>query len=1047
MTDKAKYYTDVNPNPDFSEIEAKILQNWAENNTFEKSVEQRDGAEEFVFYDGPPFANGLPHYGHLLTGYVKDVFPRYQTMLGKKVNRRFGWDCHGLPAEMGAEKELGISGRAAIQNYGIDKFNDRCRSDVMKFSGEWEKYVNRQARWVDFGNDYKTMDKSFMESVMWAFKQLFDKGLVYEAMRVMPYSWAAETPLSNFETRLDNSYRERADKAVTVAFQLEDGRKILAWTTTPWTLPSNLALAVKSDMWYDVVEDEKGDISICATSELHKYPHINHADIEKFKGKLIGGVQGSSLVGLTYKPLFPYFANQPNAFKIIAGDFIEEGSGTGVVHIAPGFGEDDYEVAKQNNIGVVVPVDSAGRFTDEVSDYVGRNVLETNDDIIKRLKEEGSLIKQEQYLHSYPHCWRTDEPLIYKAMPSWYVEVTKFKDRMVELNKSVNWMPEHVRDGLFGKWLEGARDWSISRNRFWGAPIPIWRSKSGKLHCVGSVVELEKLSGKTVKDLHRPYIDEIKFTIDGEEYTRVEDVLDCWFESGSMPFASQGLQGEKPAPADFIVEYTAQTRGWFYTMTVLGVALFDEIPFKNVICHGVVLGEPIKDPSTGKMVAQKLSKRLKNYPEPFEVYDKYGADALRWFMLSSPIMRGAELTIDKEGKFIRDVIRLYIKPIWNAYNFFVLYANADGIKAKFATSSENLMDAYILAKCGDSIAGIRSGMDAFDTPAAYIAVEQFFDVLNNWYIRRSKERFWSTEKTADKQAAYDTLYTVLVTMCQACAPLLPLITEEIFTNLTDGESVHLTDFPDEDEIIKLAYSNPNTPDELVAQMDKVRDVCNAALSVRSAANVRVRQPLAKLTVVGASLPNFAEIICDELNVKAVDFISEIAGFAEHKLKINFPILGKRLPDKIKTIIPAAKQNQWALVDGHLEIAGEKLLAEEYELLLEPKDKSNSAPLSSNDALVVLDLALTPELISEGLARDVVRMVQQARKDADLNVTDRIDLIIETSADIIAFKDYIGEQTLAASIILNSANDRHLCNFSVENTLEDLPIKIGFNVQN
>ena len=1080
---KKNYYPVVDSNPSLPKIEEKILQKWAQNGTFKKSVENAGKAGDFVFYDGPPFANGLPHYGHLLTGYVKDIFPRYQTMLGKKVERRFGWDCHGLPAEMGAEKELGISGRAAIMNYGIDKFNDRCRSDVMKYASEWEKYVNRQARWVDFKNDYKTMDKSFMESVMWAFKQLYDKGLVYEAMRVMPYSWAAETPLSNFETKLDNSYRERADKAVTVAFELSEEStkeffsrlnksaeksadldlnliktvKILAWTTTPWTLPSNLALAAHKEFTYEA--DIVGDTAFIALEQ----------GIEKYTGALKEGetrpfanFAGELLLGLTYNPLFPYFANQPNAFKIISGDFIEEGSGTGVVHIAPGFGEDDFRVGQENNIGIVVPVDNSGKFTAEVSDYQGINIFDANELIIKRLKDEGKLIKQEQILHNYPHCWRTDQPLIYKALPSWYVEVTKFKDRMVELNKSVNWIPENVRDGLFGKWLEGARDWSISRNRFWGAPIPIWRSPTGKLKCVGSIAELEALSGKKVNDLHRPYIDEVKFTIDGEEYTRVEDVLDCWFESGSMPYASQGLTGEKPKPADFIVEYTAQTRGWFYTMTVLGVALFDEIPFKNVICHGVVLGEPAKDPNTGKMVQQKLSKRLKNYPEPMLVFDEYGSDALRWFMLSSPIMRGAELQIDKDGKFIRDIVRLYIKPIWNAYNFFTLYANADGIKAEFNTTSENLMDKYILAKCAESVAAIKNGLDNFDTPSAYAAVEQFFEVLNNWYIRRSKERFWSSEHTPDKQAAYNTLYSVLHIMCRAAAPLLPLILEEIYTSLTGEESVHLTEFPD-------LSSSTFEDDYLIRSMDFIRKVCNAALSIRSAKNIRVRQPIAKLTVYAEYIPllgedeYFRQLILDETNIKSFEFSKDLDFAANKVLAVNAKIVGKRLGEKTKQVIAASKKGDWKIIDYYNDgavanlpktasVGGEQLVntygapigqdfSDEFEIKLEPKSKENSAPLSSNDALVVLDLNLTPELISEGLARDVVRMVQQARKDANLNITDRIALAIETTANIVDFTDYIKDQTLATSLKIGSAQGTHL----FENDLDGEKIKIALSV--
>ncbi len=1024
--EKKKHYPDVNPNPEFPKIEEKILNFWEKEGVFQKSIDQRQGAEPFIFYDGPPFANGLPHYGHLLTGYVKDIFARYQTMLGRKVERRFGWDCHGLPAEMSAEKELGISGRAAIMNFGIDKFNDKCRSDVMKYAHEWEKYVKRQARWVDFKNDYKTMDKSFMESVMWAFKQLYDKGLVYEAMRVMPYSWAAETPLSNFETRLDNSYRERTDKAVTVAFELSDGRKILIWTTTPWTLPSNLAVAVSSKIKYVTKNN-----FILAEFAAAKY--AKELGIEE--NEQLAQVDAKSLLGLSYKPPFPYFASHPNSFKILEGGFIEEGSGTGVVHIAPGFGEDDQRVAEANGIEMVVPVDSSGKFTEEVPDYKGINVFEANELIIKRLKDEKKLIKQEQIVHNYPHCWRTDTPLIYKALPSWYIEVTKFKDRMVELNQGINWIPEHIKDGLFGKWLEGARDWSISRNRFWGAPIPIWRSKAGKLKCVGSIAELEKLSGKKVTDLHRPYIDEVTFTIDGEEYKRVEDVLDCWFESGSMPYASQGYKGEGKLPnfpADFIVEYTAQTRGWFYTMMVLSTALFDKAPFKNCICHGVVLAGD----------GQKLSKRLNNYPDPLNLFAEYGADALRWAMLSSPIMRGQEMYIDKEGKFIRDIVRLHIKPIWNAYNFFTLYANADGIKAAYKTDSKNLMDRYILAKCRDAVSAIWQSMGIFDTPGAYKAVEDFFEVLNNWYIRRSKERFWKSEADSDKQAAYDTLYTVLHIISCAAAPLLPLVCEEIYKTLTGKESVHLAEFP-KFEMIGDSAAELMSWGDLLINMDTARDICNSALSIRNNQNIRVRQPLKSVTIVGTALkPELVEIVMDEINVKNVTFDQDVLRYADYKLKINFPILGKRLPEKIKQIIPAAKQNQWKqLSNGNVEIIGEELTKEECELLLEPKDKTTSAPLSTNDALVVLDLKLTPELINEGLARDVVRLVQQARKDADLNVTDRINLSIETKANIADFSNYIKEQTLAHSLDFKAAKGTHV----FENELDGEKIKIALSL--
>ena len=1050
-----KHYPEVNPNPDFPAMEKAVLDFWEKDQVFKRSVDNRADVEEFVFYDGPPFANGLPHYGHLLTGYVKDVFARYQTMRGKKVERRFGWDCHGLPAEMGSEKELGISGRAAITNFGIGKFNEHCRESVMKYTKEWEDYVTRQARWVDFKNDYKTMDKNFMESVLWAFKQLYDKGLIYEAYRVMPYSWAAETPLSNFETKLDNSYREREDKAITVAFELNtpphgapkaEKYYVLAWTTTPWTLPSNLALAVGKEVQYGAVVKDNICYILGAKRVSSYEKELGTQVSEKTTIGHTYSIGVNNLIGLSYHPLFPYFANHKHSFKILDGSsFVTDGDGTGIVHMAPGFGEEDQKCCEANGIEVVVPVDGQGKYTDAIFDLPdlklqGLNVIaytrKTEDEpykeeqlkkfglanlrIIKWLKDNKKLIKDEQIKHNYPHCWRTDQPLIYRAMPSWYVEVTKFRDRAVEINKQINWIPEHIRDGQMAHMLATAPDWSISRNRFWGTPIPVWRSKSGKILVIGSIEELEKLSGKKVPDLHRPIIDEITIEKDGETYTRVEDVFDCWFESGSMPFAQVHYPFENKDwfhdhfPADFITEYVGQTRGWFNTLIMLSTALFDKPPFLNCICHGVVL-----DAETGL----KYSKRLKNYKDPMEVMDKYGADALRWLMISSPVMRGLDLAVDPEGKFIRDVVRLAIKPIWNAYNFFCLYANADGVEAKFATDSRDMMDRYILAKCKQAVEQIEKALDAYDTPTACEAVLQFFEALNNWYIRRNKERFWKTGIDADKQAAYDTLYTVLTTMCQAAAPLLPLTCEEIYKGLTGEESVHLASYP--------ALVAGSGDDELITQMDWVRDVCNAALGIRNKTNIRVRQPLSEIYIVANNnLLNevldrknwgfFWQIVRDEVNVKKQIGTSKtpITDFATYKLSINNPVLGKRLPEKMKQIIPASKKGEWKQVDGAVEICGEKLLASEYTLQLEPKPEyaNRAQALSTNDALVILDTTITPELEAEGIARDLVRMIQQARKDAALNVSDRIHLHLDSSEAILkavaTHKNYIMEQTLS-----------------------------------
>ncbi|VXC83706.1 Isoleucine--tRNA ligase [Oceanicaulis sp. 350] len=1005
------------PGPsELPKIDSDILAFWKQDGTFQASIDERPEDDQFVFYDGPPFANGLPHYGHLLTGFAKDVIPRFQTMKGKRVERRFGWDTHGLPAELSAEKDLGISGRKAVLEMGIDKFNAAARAGVMKYAGEWEDYVTRSARWVDFENDYKTLDTSFMESALWAFKQLWDKGLVYKDYRVVPYSWAVESPLSNFETRLDNSYRNRTDPAVTVGFELKAGQgelsgaKILIWTTTPWTLPSNLACAAGADITYAIMQ--KGEERfILSVNGLEKYK-------KQLEGaEQIGTVKGSELAGLTYHPPFDYFVGRENAHQILLEDFVVDEDGTGIVHMAPGFGEDDLNACRKAGIGVVVPVDQAGRYTSEIPDYEGLLVFDANKPIIQRMKEEGKLFRHDTYDHNYPHCWRTDEPLIYKAVDSWYLKVSDFRERMVELNQQINWSPAHVKDGIFGNWLAGAQDWNISRSRFWGTPIPVWVSDDPnypRVDVYGSIEELEAEFGVKVTDLHRPYIDELTRPNPDDPtgkstMRRVEDVFDVWFDSGSMPYAQVHYPFENKEwfeanfPADFIVEYVAQTRGWFYTLMVLSTMLFDRPPFKNAICHGVVLDEN----------RQKLSKRLRNYPDPMEFFDQYGSDVMRWFLISSPVLTGGDLLVPKEGREIASVQREAIAPLLNAYSFFSLYANLEDRQPQIITSADDPLDRYILTKTGELASAVEAALDGYDVPRACKEATAFFDALTNWYIRRSRARFWGSEDEAAKNAAFDTLYTVLVKVCRVLAPLLPIVSEKVYKALTGDRSVHLTLWPKADEF--------PSDHALVRSMDLVRDACSAALAVRERSRLRVRLPLKTLTIVhadSAALEPFADLIRDEVNVRAVATSTDLDAYGRVELKPD-PRIGKRLGKAMKDVMAASRSGDFTLNDdGTASVAGQTLAAEEFTMRVVTDEGSDAEPFAGTGA-IVLDTSVDEDQAREGLARDLIRAIQTARKDAGLDVSDRIALGISggdaVAAAIAAHGDFIRDETLAVSL--------------------------------
>ena len=1030
-------YPSVDPQPQFPQLETEVLAFWEKDDTFVASVEQRprgtNGDNEYVFYDGPPFANGLPHYGHLLTGFVKDAVPRYQTMRGKRVERRFGWDCHGLPAEAEAERQLGISGRQAITDFGIDKFNEYCKVSVLQYTSDWERYVTRQARWVDFANDYKTLDTNYMESVMWAFKTLYDKGLIYMGFRVLPYSWALETPLSNTETRMDDAYKQVQDPALTVAFTLEDGDKILAWTTTPWTLPSNLALAVAPDVTYVRVRHD-GSVYVLAKERLAAYER------ELEGAEVVGEIEGSALVGRKYQPLFPYFADQPNAFRILSGDFVTTADGTGVVHMAPGFGEDDQRVCRDNGIDLVVPVDSRGQFTSEVPDYEGTLVFDANPLIIRALKERGVVLRHETYDHAYPHCWRTGKPLIYKAVSSWFVDVTKIKARMVELNQTITWVPDHLRDGSFGKWLENARDWTISRNRFWGSPIPVWMSDDPnypRTDVYGSVADLERDFGATVTELHRPHVDDLVRPNPDDPtgksmMRRVPEVLDCWFESGSMPFAQVHYPFENQEwfdhhyPGDFIVEYIGQTRGWFYTLHVLATALFDKPSFATCVSHGIVLGAD----------GQKMSKSLRNYPDPMGVFDTHGADAMRWYLLSSSILRGSDFAVTEEG--IRDTVRQVMLPIWNSWYFLTLYANAAGKQGRVRTDSTNVVDRYIFAKLNRTVGLVTRSMDTYDLFEACQQIREFLDALTNWYIRRSRDRFWAGDSDA-----IDTLHTVMSVLCRLAAPLLPLVSEHIYRGLTGERSVHLADWPRADEV--------PADDALVTTMDRVRDVCSTTLSLRKSKSRRVRLPLASLTVAApnaTALEEFSSIITDEVNARAVTFRADVAGVAREELQVIPAALGPRLGANTQKVIGAVKRGDWSKTDRGVQAGGVELEPHEYVLKLVADTAGNedaaSAALGDGDGVVIVDLTLTDDLIAEGTARDIVRAVQQARRDAGLDVSDRISLTLgldeETEKRVNSYLGYISGETLATSLAIDGALPRTIAteDVTIGVALERLP---------
>ena len=1037
-------YKPVTNQPEFPSIEQDVLDTWKKQDTFQRSIQERKGADEFVFYDGPPFATGLPHYGHLLAGTIKDIVPRYLTMRGHFVDRRFGWDCHGLPVEYEVEQDLGISGKSDIEKMGVDVFNEQCRSIVLRYTQEWRETVTRMGRWVDFERSYKTMDPEYMESIWSVFKMLWEKDMIYEGHKILPYCPRCATPLSNFET--NQGYRDVTDPAITVRFKLDDepDAYILAWTTTPWTLPSNMALAVGEDIEYVRVEDQ-GTIYYLAGARLSAY----YAAEDNYTNPT--SLVGRDLVGRTYTPLFPYYADEKSsgAFRVIVGDFVSTEDGTGIVHIAPGFGEDDARIGRIENLPVMCPVDAEGKFESPVDDYLGRDVKEANADIIKRLKQDGALVHRGQIKHSYPHCWRCDTALIYRSISTWFVRVESIKDRLIAANRSVHWVPGHLRDGRFGKWLEGARDWAISRNRYWGCPLPVWQSEDGEeVVCIGSIAELEDRSGKKLEDLHKHFVDDIEISSrEGKGMLRrIPEVLDCWFESGAMPYAQNHYPFENREhfeahfPADFIAEGLDQTRGWFYTLMVLSVALFDKPAFRNVIVNGMVLAED----------GRKMSKRLKNYPDPKYMLATYGADALRLYLVFSPVVRAEDLRFSEAG--VKQLVRDILLPMWNAYSFFVTYANVDNWQGgPDYGRSDNVLDRWIISSMETLLDRVVTAMDVYDLQRAVRPFVHFIEDLTNWYIRRSRRRFWKSEDDEDKAQAYRTLYYVLLQLTKVAAPFIPCLSDSIYMNLRTSDmpdSVHLCDFPKAD--------GGNRDEDLESQMADVMTVVRLGRLLRSENNIRVRQPLASMHVVSRNrfvlehVEKLQDIVANELNVKSLVFGDHETELATLTAKPDFRELGPRLGPKVKD---AAR----VLADMHsdaleplaagepiaIQLNGENVSLAAKDVVLERVPREGLVVAAEADLVVGLEIELNNELISDGLAREFVNRVQNMRKNAGFAVSDRIRVLYSCDSvlreAIESHIDYVNAEVLSidTSFCMNGLAgsqdwdiDGHMCKIHV-----------------
>lgn len=997
---------DEPPKESFDERETRILKFWREQRIFDKSVENRNRGSYFSFYDGPPFATGLPHYGHFLAGTIKDVVLRYKTMRGFYVPRRFGWDCHGLPVEQEVEKTFNLSGAISLEKFGIGRFNEECRKIVLRYTAEWKDQVERMGRWVDFSQTYRTMDPTFMETVWWVFKQLYDKGLVYKGYKVVPFSAKLGTPLSNFEA--GENYREVDDPSLTVSFPLvEDANTLLlAWTTTPWTLISNLAIMAGPDVDYVKILDKASEKRyILARDCLTTY----YKSGEEFE--ILATFKGRELAGKRYIPPFDYFTRRTDAFRVIMEESVSLKEGTGLVHSAPAFGEMDFFACQREGIELVCPVDNNGLFTEEIPEYTGMFVKDADKDIIKRLKAAGRVVHHGTCHHRYPFCWRSDTPLIYKAVSSWYVAVEKVKDAMLANNEQIHWMPQHIKFGRFGKWLEGARDWAISRYRSWGTPLPIWEAEDGEICVIGSIQELEQATGSKISDIHRHFIDGLPFTRNGKTFKRIPDVFDCWFESGSMPYAQNHYPFENKAlfekifPSDFIAEGIDQTRAWFYTLTVLSTALFNKPAFKNVIANGIVLAAD----------GSKMSKRLRNYPDPMKVVEKYGADAVRLYMMHSGAVKAEDMRFQETG--VELVLRQFLLPLWNAFAFFTTYARIYGWTAEESyPHPHDVLDRWILAVLNKLIKDVESSMDDYNLNQSVEPFVGFIDQLTNWYIRRSRRRFWSDEDTQDRHEAFATLYRVLLTLTKIAAPFIPFLSDAIYRSLrTDAmpESVHLCDYP--------AYHPESRDEKLEAEMAAVQNIVSMGHALRKEHLLKVRQPLPAVHIATANpriagfLKDQQHLIADELNVKSVKFSTDETQFVQLKAKPNFRVLGKKVGKLMKPLQETIDSFPQSKLETLLGGGNLVVKIEGQEITLTPEDVDVARTVhegmiaaTQGEVTIALDTTLSEPLLLEGLARELVNKINTMRRDAGLDVSDRIEVQIRTTERVRASYEQHGE---------------------------------------